>query len=127
MECNGELNFNEVIPGSVVSGTIGVQNVGMAGSELDWEIESYPDWGTWTFSPDSGFDLIPEDGEILVDVEIVAPEDPETEFTGEVKIVNSNNPYDFCIISVVLVTHRSQQVHITSFQIGNQQNVLIKR
>ncbi len=127
LECNGELNFSEVIPGSVVSCTIGIQNVGMAGSELDWEIESYPDWGIWTFSPDSGFDLIPEDGEILVDVEIVAPEYPETEFTGEVKIVNSNNPYDFCIISTVLVTPRSQQVHITNFQIGNQKNVLLKR
>ena len=127
LECSGSLSWNDVEPGSTVTGEITVQNVGMTGSELDWEIESYPDWGTWTFSPDSGLDLIPEDGEILVNVEIVAPEDPETEFTGEVKIVNSNNPYDFCTISVVLVTPISQQVHITNFQIGNQQNVLIKR
>ena len=127
LECNGDLDFNDVVPGSVVYGTIGVQNVGMAGSELDWEIESHPDWGTWTFSPDSGFDLTPEDGEILVDVKIVAPEDPNQEFAGEVKIVNSNNPYDFCIISIMLITPRSQQVHTASFQIGNQKNVLIKR
>jgi hypothetical protein len=127
LECNGDLNFNEVIPGSVVYGTIGVQNVGMAESELDWEIDSYPDWGTWTFSPDSGLDLTPENGEILIEVEIVTPEISQTEFIGEVRIVNSNNRYDFCCISTVVVTPRSQQEQITNFQIGNQKNVLIKR
>jgi len=127
LECSGSLSWNDVEPGSTVTGEFTVQNVGMTGSELDWEIESSPDWGTWTFSPDSGFDLTPEDGEILVNVEIVAPENYETEFTGDVKIVNSNNPYDYCIISVILITPRSQQVHITNLQIDNQQNVLIKR
>ena len=39
----------------------------------------------------------------------IAPDESETEFTGEVKIVNSDDPDDFCIIAVSLVTPVSQQ------------------
>jgi hypothetical protein len=125
LECSGDLNFNDVIPGSVVYGTIGVQNVGIAESELDWEIDSYPDWGTWKFSPDSGLDITPENGEIIIDVEIITPEIAQTEFIGEVRIVNSNNRYDFCCISTVVVTPIIQQINIPNVLVGNQKNVLI--
>jgi len=76
---------------------------------LDWEIESYPDWGTWTFDPDGGLDLTPEDPAVTVTVEVVAPEDPETEFTGEIVLVNSEDPDDTCTIDVSLATPVSQQ------------------
>jgi len=127
LECSGSLNWNDVEPGSTVTGEITVQNLGMAGSELDWEIELYPDWGTWSFSPNNGLDLTPEDGAITVYVEVVAPDDPNEEFEGEIKIVNSNNPYDFCIISAALVTPRIQKGHMTNLQMGNQQGLLVKR
>ena len=45
---------------------------------------------------------------MAVQVEIVAPDEPEAEFTGEVKIVDSEDPSDYCIISVLLVTPVSQ-------------------
>ena len=106
LDCDGKLNWTKVKPGSTVTGSFTVRNIGDPGSELDWEIESYPNWSgsTWTFTPSSGNDLTPEDDPVTVLVSVVAPDEPETEFTGEVKIVNSENPDDFCIIDVSLAT-----------------------
>jgi hypothetical protein len=104
LDCEGDLTWEDVEPGSTVDGEFEVENVGDPTSELDWEIESWPEWGEWTFDPESGEDLTPEDGPVTVDVEVVAPDDPETEFEGEIVIVNSNNPDDTCTIEVRLVT-----------------------
>ena len=104
LEAEGELVFHEVVAGSVVTGSFCVRNVGMAGSELDWEVLSTPEWGIWTFTPDGGVDVTPEQGDVIVEVEIVAPDDLETTFTGEIILVNSNNAYDFCSIAVELAT-----------------------
>ena len=49
---------------------------------------------------------------ITIDVEIVAPDDPETEFTGDIVLVNSEDPDDTCTISVSLTTPVNQQVDI---------------
>jgi hypothetical protein len=109
LDCDGVLNWEDIEPGSTVTGEFTVENIGDPGSLLDWEIESYPEWGNWTFTPSSGTDLTPEDGVITIDVEVVAPDEGE-EFTGEVKIVNSNDPDDFCIIDATLkdqVSHPS--------------------
>ena len=40
---------------------------------------------------------------------MLAPEDPETDFNGEVKIVNSDNENDYVILQVSLSTPVSQQ------------------
>ncbi|MBW1820792.1 MAG: FG-GAP repeat protein [Deltaproteobacteria bacterium] len=108
--CNGRINWNDVTPGETVTDSFTVQNIGAAGTELDWEIESNPDWGTWTFTPDSGTGLTPEDGLFEIEVSIVAPENKNEEFTGEIIIVNSDDPSDTCNIDVTIitpVTHRS--------------------
>ena len=52
---------------------------------------------------------------ITVEVEVVAPDDPETEFEGEVVLVNSDDPDDTCIIDVSLATPVSQQSLILQF------------
>jgi len=109
LDCDGTLSWTEVTPGETVTGTFTVENIGDPLSLLDWEIESYPDWGTWTFDPDGGLDLTPEDPAVTVTVEVVAPEDPETEFTGEIVLVNSEDPDDTCTIDVSLATPVSQQ------------------
>jgi len=109
LECDGTLGWENVDPGSTVTGTFTVENIGDSGSLLDWEIESSPEWGNWTFDPEGGTDLTPEDGAITITVEVVAPDDGE-EFIGEVKIVNSENSGDFCIIDATMtdvVSHRS--------------------
>ena len=49
-------------------------------------------------------DLSPEDDPITVNVEVVAPNEQNQQFDGEVKIVNSENSSDYHIISVSFVT-----------------------
>ncbi len=115
LDCEGTLNWIDVEPGSTVEETFTVENAGAPGSELSWEIEYYPSWGTWTFNPESGTGLTPEDDAITVDVEVVAPEDPETDFQGEVKIVNSENENDYVILQVSLSTPVSQHSQFHTF------------
>ena len=115
LDCDGSLSWTEVTPEDTVTGTFTVENVGEAASELDWEIDSYPDWGTWSFDPNGGTGLTPEAGEITVDVEVIAPDDSETEFSGEIVLVNSDDPDDTCVIDVALVTPVSQQSLILQF------------
>jgi hypothetical protein len=114
LDCYGTLSWTNVTAGETVTGEFTVENIGDEDSLLDWEIESYPDWGNWTFDPENGTGL-EEGNTVTIDVEVVAPEDPETEFTGEVKIVNSDNASDFCIIDVTLATPVSQQSLISLF------------
>ncbi|MFO7677905.1 MAG: lectin like domain-containing protein, partial [Thermoplasmatota archaeon] len=102
--CAGLLNWADVEPGSTVYGTFTVSNIGNAGSLLDWEISSYPDWGTWIFNPDCGVGLKPEDGAVTVTVEVVAPMDRITDFTGQIIIVNTEEAVETCGIGGVLAT-----------------------
>ena len=101
IHCCGCLCWCNVEPGETVIGEFTVYNIGEPGSELNWEIESYPSWGIWTVNPLSGTGLTPEMDPIKVDVEVVAPEDGG-EYTGEVKVKNSEDDNDFCIVTVSL-------------------------
>jgi hypothetical protein len=101
---HGELSWVDVEPSSTVTGTITIENVGDAGSLLDWEVASAPEWGTFSFDPESGTGLTPEASPITIDVEVVAPEDQNTEFSGTITIVNSEDSSDSITIDVSLVT-----------------------
>ena len=107
LDCSGSLSWTDVTPGSTVTGSFTVENIGEPGSLLDWEISEWPDWGTWSFDPDGGDDLLAGDS-IIVDVEVVAPDEQEETFTGEVVLVNSDDPDDTCIIDVSLATPVNQ-------------------
>jgi len=110
LECDGDLSWIEVEPGTYVTGEFTVENIGDSNSMLGWVIEEYPEWGDlWAFQPRSGM-LTPEDDPITVNVGVIAPEDNETEFTGEIKVVNVADPSDFEIIDVSLATPVNQQV-----------------
>jgi len=106
LDCDGNLYWNDVEPQEIVYGEFIVENIGEPDSLLDWEINSFPDWGTWSFDPDGGTGLT---GYIIVEVEVVAPDEQEETFTGEIKIINSENLSDFCIIDVSLATPVNQQ------------------
>jgi hypothetical protein len=54
--------------------------------------------------PEEGYDLTPEDGEITVDVLLVAPEEKNQEFSGEIKVVNKEDGSDYVTIPVSLTT-----------------------
>jgi len=107
LHCGGSISWIEVTTGETVTDSFTVENVGGDGTMLDWEIQSYPtDWGTWSFDPDSGTDLEP--GTVItVNVEVVAPDEQETTFTGEIVLVNSEDPDDTCTIDVSLTTPHS--------------------
>ena len=107
LDCGGALDWTGIKPGATVTGEFYVENIGEEGTLLNWEIESYPEWGSWTFTPDSGTDLLPETI-VTVEVEVVAPDDPNTKFTGKVKVVNSDDPSDFVEIGAELKTPRSK-------------------
>ena len=99
------LDLGKVKPGETAIGSFIVQNEGI--SLLDWEIESTPEWGEeWSFDPDGGTGLGPYDP-VNVIVEVIAP-DTKDDFTGELKIVNSENPDDYEIIDITLTTPRNK-------------------
>jgi C1A family cysteine protease len=108
LNCNGELYWIDIKPGSIITGNFGVENIGDPGSNLDWEIIEYPEWGVWTFIPSDGDDLKPEDGEITVQVEVTAPELGEQIYEGEIKVVNKADIEDFEYINIYLSTPRSR-------------------
>jgi hypothetical protein len=118
LKCTGEIRAEDVEPGATVTGSFTVENAGDAGSMLDWEVTEYPDWGSdWTFTPDSGTGLTPEDGPVTIEVSFVAPPDSETEFFDDVKVENSNDAGDFCKIDVYVLTPRSRNVHSLFYRI----------
>ena len=110
LDCNGTLSWVDIKSGDIVTGSFTVENVGEPTSELDWEIESYPTWGTWTFTPMEGDDLTPEDGAITVEVSVVAPDKKNKEFDGGIKIVNREAGGDQCYIQVFLATPRIKTI-----------------
>ena len=112
LDCDGELTWTGVEPETEVVGSFTVENIGNNFSLLDWEISDYPVWGVWTFSPLHGDNLKPEDGSITVEVTVTAPDVKNQEFSGEVKIVNTEDSNDFEIISVSLTTPRSRFLNL---------------
>jgi len=112
--CQGSLSWSNVPPGSTVTGSFEVSNCGDDGSALDWEVDTWPAWGSgWTFTPASGTGLTPAMGPVTVQVQATAPSDPETEFQGNVTVINSNNPSEKCGIPVYLKTPKSKNLQTT--------------
>ena len=104
LECNGNLFWTNVEASSILTDSFTIENNGGSFSKLDWKVLEYPEWGDWTFIPSEGYDLSPEDGEFIVNVEVEAPDIENEIFTGEIKIVNIDDSGDYCTIDVVLST-----------------------
>ena len=107
LTCNGTLRWAKVKAGSTVTGNFTVENIGQPGSLLDWEVYSWPAWGTWTFTPSSGVGL-PAGSTVTVTASVVAPTTKNTLFTGIVEVRNKNNYTDNCTIAVSLKTPRTR-------------------
>jgi hypothetical protein len=120
LDCDGDLTWTGVKPGATVTDSFIVSNIGDPNSELDWDITVWPDWGSWTFNPSGGNALKPEDGPVTVQVTVVAPQGVprvilqprDSTYTGEVKVVNLDDPSDFCIIDVSLTTPKNKGFNI---------------
>jgi hypothetical protein len=115
LSSEGSLTWTKIKPGATVTGSFMVENIGKAASFLNWEITEWPQWGTWTFTPSFGVNLTPESGPIIVNVTVIAPKEKNTEFTGQVKIINTKNNSDYESIPVSLFTPFIP--HFTFFEI----------
>ncbi len=105
LDCSGSLSWTKIEPGATVNGSFQLQNIGGANSTLNWTINtSSISWGTWTFTPESGTNLTPDDGSVTVLVSVIAPDEPDSEFQGYVRVENINGPTDFELIPVNLKT-----------------------
>jgi len=108
LECTGTLSWTDVSPKEIITGIFIVENVGQPLSCLDWEIDEYPNWGNWEFTPSSGENLKPEGDLCTVEVTVTSPNQGNQNFDGELKIVNKNDPSDYSIIDISLATPRSK-------------------
>lgn len=113
--CEGEIVWENVTAGKELQDTFVVKNVGGDGTLLDWGITDNPSWGTWTFDPDGDTDLTPEDGDVIVQVTCVAPNEKDQEFKGKIKIENLEDSDDYCYIDVSLTTPKSKHSFAINF------------
>ncbi len=105
LDCDGSLVWTEVKPGATVTGDFALGNIGDAGSTLNWKVKEYPTWGTWTFNPPNGAQPV---GWIMVNVTVIAPNEKEQNFTGDVILENIDDPTDICKIEVLLSTPKTK-------------------
>ena len=108
--CWGELVWSDVQPGETVHGRFYLRNEGEQ-SDLYWEITEWPEWGIWDFG--SFFPKIPPGGLWIVFVNVTAPNQENVTFTGYVKVVNTNNESDFCIINASLATNETMGYNVS--------------
>jgi len=108
LECLGFFHWKKIKPGEQITDKFSIGNNGTKYSFLNWQIESYPDWGSWNFSETSG--NLPEGEWKVIHVYVEAPMESKTDFSGKIKIVNLDNPSDTCEIDVILETPRSKNI-----------------
>jgi hypothetical protein len=105
LDCSGSLSWSDIEPGATVNGSFKVQNIGNVSTLLNWTVDtSSISWGTWTFTPEEGENLTPEEGLVTVHVSVVAPDEGNSEFEGYIRVENKNDPTDFDTIPVSLTT-----------------------
>lgn len=113
LEAQGDVTLTNVKAGSTVTDDFIITNIGESLSCLDWQITEYPEWGTWKFSPSIGNDLKPG-GHNIVTVTLKAPLERNQQFSGQIKIVNKDNPNDSATIDVSIATSRTLQFSRTT-------------
>jgi len=107
LDCTGSLSWSDIKPGATVHGSFQVQNIGDNDSLLNWTVNNSLTWGTWSFTPASGENLMPEQGPVTVQVYVVAPKEKNAEFQGLLTVQNKNNASDIATIPVTLKTSAS--------------------
>jgi hypothetical protein len=114
LDCEGSLHWDKVKAGETLNGSFKIRNIGENNSLLNWKInKSSIQWGNWTFNPESGTNLTPEDGNITVEVMVNAPDKKNSKFEGYIKVENKDNDEDFDVIPVFLDIPRQRNRYIT--------------
>jgi len=105
LDCIGSLSWTNVQPGETVNGTFEIQNIGGPDSLLNWTINvTSIEWGNWSFTPESGENLTPDEGQITINISVIAPSEKNSDFEGYIRVENQNDPNDFDVIPVTLTT-----------------------
>ena len=91
-----------------IEGNFTLTNIGESGSNLEWEITEYPEWGNWTLNPISGVGLTPEAGSVKINVTIIAPDNETEEFFGNLTVINKHDRDDYYNLHVYLETPRTK-------------------
>lgn len=117
LECQDSINWTNINPGTILYSEFTIKNIGDPGSKLYWEVSEHPtEWGSnWTFSPNNGTGLTPEAGLETIFISVEIPDESKKEFHGTIKVVNENNPSDYCEIELYLQTPRSNTVFYSVF------------
>ncbi len=111
LDYSGSFSWINVKPGETVNGTFQVQNIGDEGSLLNWTVNtSSISWGTWSFTPASGENLTPEDGQVTIEVSVIAPNETNSGFQCYIRVENIDNSSDFGEIPVHLKTPKNNHV-----------------
>jgi hypothetical protein len=117
LETNGSLHWDNVTPSEVLNGTFTLRNNGDPQSTLNWSINATPSWGIWTITPSAGENLTPEQGPVTVHVTVVAPYGGGPFFSGEISVVNQDDPGDVGSVPVSLVLyHVTPEFNVTSLK-----------
>ena len=124
IQCDGSLSWEDIEPGATLTGSFTVENIGYVYSELSWMVTDSPTWGTWTFTPNSGNGLTPAMGQVTVQVTVIAPPNKDKEFTGKIKITNTEDPSEYCEIPVYLKTPRNRAINTPFLKFLQQYQIL---
>lgn len=106
--CEGSLYWPDVLPASTVQGDFTIGNLGSPGSNIDWEITSWPEWGNWSIEPVSGEGLSPESGPLTINVSVDVPDEKEERYDGDIIIADINDSNNSCFIPILLTTPRTR-------------------
>lgn len=101
---SGVLVWNDIAPGETATGNFTIENIGAAGSTINWTVAEWPSWGTWSFEPAEGRALTPEDGPVTIHIHVTAPDEKREDFSGQVTVIDENNASNRCTIQVALST-----------------------
>jgi hypothetical protein len=121
----GSINLQDMKPGAIINTSFKVENKGEPCSELDWHIESIPDWGTWTVTPSSQTGLTPEEGLQTINITVNIPDRKKHTFTGAITLVNSDQAGDKSSIPIHITTPKND-AHKVCLESSNIQHFLFQ-
>ena len=107
-----QMSWSNIKPGATVTGSFHVWNCGEAGSTLNWKVDTWPQWmedGGVVFVPATGTEVHGGPG-TQVDFTFTAPNVQNQIYSGRVKVINLDDPTDYCDMPVELETPRYKGV-----------------
>ena len=113
--CDPMITQWKVKPEVTVTGKFHVINCGDDGSTLTWSVDSWPAWMTGAvFTPPGGTETKPGPG-TEVTFTFTAPSAQQT-YNGVIKVINEDDPTDFCEIPVECVVPRTKGIYFNIFE-----------